>query len=187
MTDYADLIKNTLTMEQVLRRYGIAAGVKNRIRCPLHHGTHLNFAYRHKTFRCYVCGANGTVIDFVMQYFGLSFLDAVKKLNDDFNLGYSMGNKIPSEADMDAARKAERIRQKRIAHENRLKQLCTAYDAAMDYYCALDIIATNDAPRGPYDDVSPQYEYALKHIDAAWEQVQEAAARIRKFKMEEGD
>ena len=186
MTDYADLIKQTLTMEQVLRRYGFSTRSRTRrIPCPLHHGEKLNFAYKARTFKCYVCGAHGTVIDFVMQLFNIPFSDALRRLNDDFDLGYPIGQSVPSAAELEAVRKANEARAKRIGRETRLKQLCTAYDAAMDYYAALDIIVTHDAPQRPCDAISPQYEYALKHIDAAWDTVQDRAAAIRKFQMEE--
>jgi len=185
MTDYSDLIKQTVPMDSILRRYGLVGqNAKHRIPCPLHGGEKPNFSYRDHRFRCWVCGEHGSTIDFVMKYKNVSFVDAMRSINDDFGLGLPIGECQPSEAERAARRRAEQIRQKRIERQNRLKQLCTAYDAAMDRYAALDIIVHEDAPSVPYDDVTPQYAYALKHIDSAWESVQDAAEAIRKFERE---
>lgn len=187
MTDYADLIKQTLTMEQVLKRYGIKTTNHGRTACPLHKGTGKNFSYKGRSFKCWVCGAHGTVIDFVMQYFNITFPEALVRLNEDFALGFPIGKHDPTPEQTEKIRLAEETRRKRIAHEKTLKQLCTAYNSALDWYTTLDIIVQHDAPKGPYDEITPQYEYALKHIDAAWDDVQFAAGQIRKFNEKEGD
>ncbi len=183
MTDYAALIKQTVTMEQVLKSYGLSdqKSYNKRIPCPIHHGKDRNFSYHHKHFKCFVCGASGDIFDFVMQYRGLTFVDAMREINDIFGLGFPIGENEPSEADREARRKAEQLRRERIARQNELKRLLTAYDAAMDYYAALDIIAQEDAPDGPYDEITPQYAYAVSHIDEAWDRVQDAAERLREF------
>lgn len=187
MTDYADIIKQSVPMDAVLRQYGLLGRTQTRrIPCPIHCGQKNNFSFRDFRYKCFVCGASGSTIDFVMQYRNLSFVDAMKEINDMFGLGYPIGEEHhePTEAEREAQRKAERIRKERIARQNRLKLLCTAYDAAMDKYAALDIIVQQEAPAGPYDEITERYAGALKHIDAAWEEVQYAAARLREFEKE---
>ncbi len=183
MTDCSDVIRSTVTMRAVCAQYGIEVNRHNKALCPFHSDTKPSMhVYDGKRgWFCYVCNQGGSVIDFTMKLFGLSFIDAARKMNNDFSLGLDLDGELSSEQKREAARLAEQRRRERERHQNRIKQLCTAYDAAMDYYAALDIIVQHDAPQGPYDDVSPQYAYALKHIDSAWERVQYAAEQIRKF------
>ena len=188
MTDFADEIKSTVSMQAVCDQYGIPVNRLHKAPCPFHSDKKpsMHVYPGRRGWYCYVCGEGGSVIDFTMKLFGLDFIDTVRKMNDDFSVGLDIDKKLSDDQKREAAKIAERRRRERQAHENRLKQLCTAYDAAMDYYAALDVIIQQDAPEGPYDDVSPQYAYALRHVDSAWERVQEAAEAIRKFK-EEGD
>lgn len=64
-------------------------------------------------FHCFGCGANGSVIDFVMRLFDLNFRQAVLRLNADFQLGLT-DNK-PDRAARSAALEARREEQRRKA------------------------------------------------------------------------
>ena len=62
--------------------------------------------------------------------------------------------------------------------------LFTAYHAALDRYCALDRMKMENEPRKGADGkyrITKAYVYAIKRIDAAWAEVEEAAARLREF------
>ena len=56
--------------------------------CPFHTEKDPSFTVRpdRNTFYCFGCGAHGTVIDFAMQLFSLSPLDAARKLAEDFGI-----------------------------------------------------------------------------------------------------
>ena len=189
MVDCADLIKAAVPMDAILRHYGLLTRTQtHRVPCPLHGGEKNNFSFRDHRFKCFVCGEHGTTIDFVMKYRGLGFVEAMEEINDSFGLDLPIrAEREQTEADRRAREMAERIRIERKRRQDRLKQLLTAYDAAMDKYAALDIIAQETAPKGPYDEISDLYAYAVKHIDAAWEEVQDAAAAIRRFEKEGDD
>lgn len=58
----------------------------NAIRCPFHSDKRPSLTVKYNRFRCWSCGASGSVIDFAQRYFGDSFRDAVQRLADDFNL-----------------------------------------------------------------------------------------------------
>ena len=185
MIDYADIIRQTVTMPQVLHTYGFSVGRFRRMPCPLHDGVKNNFAYKDRTYHCFVCGKSGGVIDFVMDFFHLSFQDAIRKMNTDFALGLEIDGNIPDEKQKELKRQAYLRWKERERRQNELKLLYTAYSAAYDKYVALDIIKMWDAPKGPYDEITPQYAYACQHIDAAWEEVQDAAERLREFEKKE--
>lgn len=105
-------IKSSVTVPQALCFYGCHADGK-RIPCPIHHGKNNNFSYNDRAFRCFSCGASGSVIDLVMQLFDMSFSDAVRKMDADFNLGLT-GAK-PDAAAGYSAKYAQRTRELKLA------------------------------------------------------------------------
>ena len=77
-------------MRQVAERYGFDPNRSGFIKCPFHQGDRtasLKIYPGDKGFHCFGCGAHGSVIDFVMRLFDLSFPQAVVRLSSDFNLG----------------------------------------------------------------------------------------------------
>ena len=65
-----------------------AAGVvlhRNKGLCPLHQEKTPSFVVypTKQRFRCYGCGASGDSIDFIRQFYGLSYGDALKRLGID--------------------------------------------------------------------------------------------------------
>ena len=89
MSKIADEIFSRVTMPEVLNMYGIGTGRYKRIPCPLHGGKGSNFSYNDNFYQCWACGKKGSVVGFVMEHFGLTFGQAVTKINLDFNLGIS--------------------------------------------------------------------------------------------------
>ena len=187
MTDYAEQIKSTLPMRSVCSHYGIDVNIRNKALCPFHQDQKpsLHVYPGQKGWFCYVCGRGGSVIDFVMGLFNLDFHDAIRKINADFDLHLPLDNPLTDAEQKEANRQAYQRRKERERRKNEYKRLYTAYSAAYDWYAALDIIKMWDAPEGPYDEITPQYEFACKHIDAAWEEVQDAAERLREFEKKE--
>ena len=84
--NFADEIKQSVSMIEMLQHYGIETNRSNFCRCPFHQEKSASFkAYPgSRGFYCYGCNESGSVIDFVMKFFGLSFGDAIKKINEDF-------------------------------------------------------------------------------------------------------
>lgn len=184
MLDYSALIKQSVTMTDVLAMYGFNPGRYNRIPCPIHNGVKRNFAYKEHGFVCYVCGATGDVISFVEKLFGLSFLDACRKIDQDFNLGLNVGGTLDAEKQAEAERVSMMLRAKRERREAERKRVQEAYHAALDRWCELDRTIREEAPQTPYDDFTDEYAYALKHIDAAGEDLDEAEIRLWEFEHE---
>lgn len=94
MNGVAEKIINALTIEDVLRMYGYGTSPKGRIPCPIHKGKHNNFCYTEKVYHCWSCGAKGDLITLAMELNGITFPQAITKLNYDFSLG--IVNKKPS-------------------------------------------------------------------------------------------
>lgn len=83
--DKIAIIKDRLTMRDVLIRYGFEP--KKRMKCPLHGGEDYNFSVMEKGYMCFSHCGGGDVITFVQKLFNLSFVDTLRKIDTDFNLG----------------------------------------------------------------------------------------------------
>ena len=181
--DCAEIVKDAVTMQDVLTSYGLPTSGHGRIPCPIHGGVKNNFAYKRDYYKCYVCGATGDVISFVMQYRGLSFMDALRELDGLFHLNLPIDDR--RELDETAMIEAARRLQERQEAERQRDALYSALCDAIDRYTALDMILIYDAPDGPYTPPSDEYIYAAKHIDAAWYAVEEAEDRIYEFRQKQ--
>lgn len=96
-------------MEDVLCHYGFPTSINGRIPCPLHNGKDNNFSYKDHYFKCFVCGRGGSVIDFVMELFGINYRQAVLRINQDFSLGLT-DKKAGRSQLSEAARRARKER-----------------------------------------------------------------------------
>lgn len=112
MTGFADQVKSLVTMDQVARRYGFEPTRAGFIKCPFHHERtgSLKIYPGHKGWHCFGCGKGGSIIDFVMELYGVNFAQAVVRLNADFGLGLTWERPSPSE-------RAEVIQERRMAAE----------------------------------------------------------------------
>jgi DNA primase len=70
-----------LPIEGVAERLGLRV-TRHKCLCPFHddHHASMSFKVSKNTFRCFVCGASGGVIDLVMRYLGKDFVEACRWL-----------------------------------------------------------------------------------------------------------
>ena len=75
------LIKSALTMEDVCSEYGIRVERNKKALCPFHsdHRPSMQVYPNDGGFHCFVCGAHGSVIDFIKDYEKISFAEAVQR------------------------------------------------------------------------------------------------------------
>lgn len=87
----AKLIKESLDTRQVIEYYGYKVNRQGFMRCPLHNEKSASFKVYSgdRGWNCYGCGKHGSIIDFVMNVFGLTLSQAILRLNYDFNLGFT--------------------------------------------------------------------------------------------------
>ena len=175
-------------MMQVAEYYGFTVNRRtSKMVCPFHNDSHpsLHVYQGDGGYHCFVCGAGGDVINFVQRLFGLDFMDACKKMDQDFRLHLGVGE-TRSKEEREAAERAFRERvERKQRHEERRKLLYSIYNAAFNRYTFLDILKRDNTPTGFDGEFSPEYAYAIKHIDEAWQDVEEAAERIREFEKKE--
>ena len=177
--NYSSTIKSLLTMPDVLGHYGIAVPRSGRIPCPIHNGDGPNCLIRDKSFKCFTCGASGTVLDFVMQYEGVDLSEAERILNEAFHLGLPIGREPTRKELEELERKDRERREARRRHAVEHRRLQDAYDAALAEWTGMDRTLREKAPDGPLDAPDEEWVYALPHIIEAGMRMEAAAERLR--------
>lgn len=87
--DIKDVILNNLTMINILDKYNIKHS-RNMFHCPFHGKDRNPSAKAYKnSYYCFSCNSTSDLIGFVQKLFNLNFQQAMKKINDDFQLGLS--------------------------------------------------------------------------------------------------
>lgn len=166
--NYADDIKRAVSMKDVCAMYGIEVNRGGFARCPFHSDRKPSMKVYdgNRGFCCFVCDTKGSVLDFVMRFFNLSFKEACAKLNTDFRLGLPIGEKLSKEEQQAADREAR----KRRAEIDRVKRegerITKRYHVALDRYIALDRVLTANKPQSE-NDITEEYAQALRQIPIA--------------------
>ena len=82
-----EAVKDSITTRQAAAAYGIQVKSNGMACCPFHNDRNPSMKLD-KRFHCFGCQADGDVIDFTAQLFGIGTMDAAKKLADDFGIIY---------------------------------------------------------------------------------------------------
>ena len=165
MVDYAELIKRLVPMRDVAERYTGEPIRFNRMRCPIHHGKDRNLRIYPKSYYCWVCHAAGDQIQFVQSVLGLSFQDAMKRINADFGLGLPIGQE---QTELDRKRLAELNR--KIAERRRLEDARLSDAEARERMTAhwvgllhqVEIICEQRRPKTPWDEWADDWCEAMR-------------------------
>lgn len=164
-------IRNRLDIRMVTERYGIEIKRNNTCLCPFHNDHHPSAYIYPNAFHCFTCNVHYDILGFVMELFGLSAIDAAKKLNDDFNLGIRFGQK--KEYHKPKYSEAAEIREiKRKKRERFEKWEQEAYQTIHDYWWFVkEWYETLKPPKMDYVPLNYQLDkrfvYALKHYSLA--------------------
>jgi hypothetical protein len=169
MFEYTDVIKSRINMIDICKTYGFNIQRGNFICCPFHNEKtpSLKLYDGNRGFYCFGCGEHGSVIDFVMRYFGLDFQSAISKLNDDFCLGLPIGQRIDRRKQLEMGRIAFERKRKAEQQQKERQQIEDDYWAAFDEWKRLDDNRRNYAPKSPTDPLHPLFVEALKNIAGA--------------------
>lgn len=165
--NYADIIKRSLTIKDVIAHYGYHTNRAGFIRCPFHNDKtpSLKVYEKTNTWHCFGCGEGGDVISFVKKLFGLSFTETLKRIDTDFILSIF---ERPTLHEYRRAQKESEERKEKYEAEKAEKEHADAeYMSAIDEYIRLDINMRKYVPSSPDDDMHPLYIEALQRIDYA--------------------
>ena len=79
-------VKTSINTREAAARYGVEVNHHGKALCPFHDDRHPSLFVDDDHYHCYACGEHGDVIDFTSKLYGLSMLDAAKKLAYDFGI-----------------------------------------------------------------------------------------------------
>lgn len=110
----AEEIKEKISMDDVLRRYGMDKSRSGFIVCPFHGEKTASCKIYPNGYYCFGCGEGGDTIHFVKKLFSVDFGGALKRLEQDFGISVSDGKE---EEPLFLRRRRERKRQERFLKE----------------------------------------------------------------------
>lgn len=181
--DFANEIRNRLDTQEVFEYYGLRPNRSGFVCCFSHNErTPSMKVYKGSGgYHCFGCGAHGSIIDFVMQYFGLNFQDAISKINTDFSLGLPIGERISLRRRREMEHRQMERQEERNREQRERERLEGEYWAAFDLWKKCDTNKREYAPKSPSEDFHPLYVEAVKNIDYAAYLLDTAEMRLRDY------
>lgn len=155
-------IKDRLTMQEVLLRYGFEPNNRGFICCPFHNEKTPSMKIFEKDYHCFGCGEHGDVITFVQKLFNLSFPGVLKKIDVDFGLN------LYGDHTFEELRKSHYQQKKLQAERERKKvekeQADSEYWAAFDKWKKFDDNKCKYAPKTADEELHPLFVEALQKL-----------------------
>lgn len=163
----ANEIKSRINMHDLLRFYGFEIKRGNRIPCPFHNGKDLNCGIKKDYIHCFVCGESADQISFVKKHFSLNFADAVAKLNKDFSLGLSIGEKNDKRKQTEIAKKSFLKKQEQKHKQEEKEKLFNAWLDAQQEVIRLQKNIKLYRPKEIVEELHPLFSEAISNIEYA--------------------
>lgn len=181
--DFANEIRNRLDTQEVFSNYGLKPNRAGFVCCFLHNEkTPSMKVYKgNGGYHCFGCGAHGSIIDFVMQYFGLNFHDAISKINTDFSLGLPIGERISLRQRREMEHRQRERQEERNQEQRERERLDGEYWAAFDLWQKYDTNKREYAPKSPSEDFHALFVEAVKNIDRAAYELSVAEMRLKDY------
>lgn len=119
-----ETVKHSVSTRQAAEFYGFHVNRAGKIICPFHNDKNPSMKVDSR-FHCFGCGADGDVIDFVSQLYGIGSLEAAKKLATDFGIMYDS---------KDVIRKSKQLKQQITDAQKYAEAETRVFRALSDYY-----------------------------------------------------
>lgn len=152
-------IKSAVSTKDAAVLYGIKIGRNKMACCPFHPDKHPSMKVDNR-FHCFGCGADGDVINFVEKLYGLTPIDATKKLIADFNLNIDMKSSYePTKSEIKQNKEKEQLRAFQLYKRDALNFL-------REYYYILHCAKRGLAPKTPeeLECCNPLFEESLNNL-----------------------
>lgn len=161
--DEISSIKEAVTMLDICDKYGIEVNRSGYACCPFHNERtpSMKVYPGQRGYCCFGCGKSGDVIDFVKQYFSISFKDAVRKIDDDFGLHILIDDHADLRTRLAAGRAAYERQKRMEAERKRREDIEREYWDLYDAWLKLGEIMDRHRPESIDDDVDPIFTRAL--------------------------
>ncbi len=166
ISEAAALIRQQLTMEQIAGVYLLQERVKKGfICCPFHGERTGSLKLYEDSFYCFGCHAHGDAVDFVGRLLGLTAMEAVQRINEDFSLGLPVGE--GQQLDMRRRLEIMRAQRAREVEKERREQRRRAYSDAQDEWAKWAVQMRDNAPTDPNAPYPAAWVEAARNIDYA--------------------
>lgn len=150
-------VKSELNMLDVAKFYGACVS-HGMCLCPFHNEKTPSMKLYENNFHCFGCGEHGDMIDFTAKIFGISSVEAVKRLNYDFGLRIDTDKPLSAEQITEYQQKQA----ERLAYDQWEK---SAWKAITDYSRLLIEWRQKYAPKTMDEKHHPLFVESLMNID----------------------
>ena len=144
-----ETVREQIALPDAAQLYGISSRSGN-VSCVFHADRDPSMKLYTDHFHCFGCGAHGDVTDFTAQIYGLSKIEAARKLCSDFGLS--------EEPYISAPKKC-----RRLMTERERTQL--AFDVLTDYLVMLKDFRAVYAPLDESESLDPRFVESLQQLD----------------------
>ena len=149
-------IKDRVDLKDLVRFYGLDVNRGGFACCPFHNERNPSFKVYENHYHCFGCGEHGDHVDFVQKLYGLTNIEAAKKISHDLGLGLDNGElAIPVKPKIFKPKKDE-------AFELWLKETT---QVVIEYKKLLDYWRKVYDPRSPIDKVDDRFVESLHQRD----------------------
>ena len=101
----AEEIKETVSMRDVLARYGVEVGANGMCKCPIHNERHPSMKVYADGYKCFACGSGGDIFRFVQDMEGCDFKQAFIILGGTYKKHTTKTAKANAKAHFDRIKK----------------------------------------------------------------------------------
>lgn len=171
-----ELAKASVSVREAAEMYGLKIGRNKMANCPFHNDRSPSFYIQADHFYCFGCGEHGDVIDLTAGLFGLSKIEAARKLLNDFGV---------NQCETSAKTKAQRASTYEKVSSHTAEQRCVK--ALSEYRRLLWLWKKELAPKSPETPLDDRFveachnlevtDYRLQLLDDAAEDERERIAK----------
>ena len=126
----AEEIKETVSMRDVIEKYGVKVGRNGMCCCPIHNEKHPSMKVYADGYKCFACGSGGDIFQFVQDMEGCSFKEAFTILGGTYQKHATKTTRANARAHFDRIKK-KKEKAERDAKDFR-KTLMEAIDICED-------------------------------------------------------
>lgn len=156
-------IKDRVTMTEVLERYDIKVN-RGFSLCPFHNEKTSSLKVYEHDFYCFGCGEGGDIIKFVSLLLNVKPSEAARHINDDFNLGLPIGEKLNRREQLEMAKKSFNANRERKNKQREKDKRLNSYHIALDEFIRLDKNKIKYKPKSLNEELHPLFIEALMEL-----------------------
>lgn len=163
--DGVQIIKDTLSMRDIVDRYGYHIDKKGFICCPFHNEKtpSMKIYAGDKGYHCFGCGEHGDVITFIQKIFNLNFQESLKKIDMDFGLNIYGDHSFEDLRRSHYQKQALKSKKNREISEKEKAE--KEYWAAFDEWKRLDDNFQKYKPKLPDEELHPLFVESLQKLE----------------------